>query len=361
MPAGTLALIAKLCYNFAKLVFHYIVGEGQEREMNIMSKESGPKGPNTLRAKVIGSLAGIGMFCTSLLTGCGGSAEGKPAPVATATETSPSPTSAETTTPSATPSATPRPTETPKPSPSPTVETASPSPETPKTPPARGSIEDYDLLTSFAEKMRKMSDKEWAELSEEEQLTLVSAAVEDAYIKNFTAFELNNHIFKDDYFDNRTIADVGSDPDPYDVVIRTLARIQAALASETGKLIPSGTGETNYMELDQTTARRILDATVMKRGRLFEDTIEGGVVTGLAGLPEEISVTGFDKYSEDGEDYMAIRLKITPSDTSGHQFTFDEFKIRLVKTQDHAGRETTVPVLENGFARVLWHYVMKNH
>lgn len=205
-----------------------------------------------------------------------------------------------------------------------------------------------------------MSDKEWAKLSEEEQLTLVSAAVEDAYIKNFTAFELNNHIFKDDYFDNRTIADVGSDPDPYDVVIRTLACIQAALASETGKLIPSGTGETNYEELDQTTARRIL-GVIIPESTLFKKTIDRGLVTALTGLPEEISVTGFDKYSKDGEDYMVIRLKITPSDTSGHQFTFDEFKVRLVKTQDYAGREITVPVLEDGLARVLWPYVMQNY
>lgn len=325
--------------------------------MNTMSEVTGSNpGEKTLNLNRRGLFAAV--FGTVILPACG---KDKPTGGETTGVASPTPTGAETTTPSATPSATPRPTETPKPSPSPTAETASPSPETPKTPPEIGSIEDVRLIRKSVEKMREMSDKEWKKLSEGEQLALISAAVESAYIKNSAAFELNGHIFKNNHFKDGIIANVGSDPEPYDVVVRTLACMQAALASETGKLIPSGTGETNYMELDQTTARRILDATVMKRGRLFEDTIEGGVVTGLAGLPEEISVTGFDKYSEDGEDYMAIRLKITPSDTSGHQFTFDEFKIRLVKTQDYAGREITVPVLEDGFARVLWYYVMKNH
>lgn len=44
----TLALIAKLCYNFVKLVFHYIVGEGQEREMNTMGANNAGGGHNKL-------------------------------------------------------------------------------------------------------------------------------------------------------------------------------------------------------------------------------------------------------------------------------------------------------------------------
>lgn len=324
--------------------------------MNTMSEVTGSNpGEKTLNLNRRGLFAAV--FGTVILPACG---KDKPTGGETTGVASPTPTGAETTTPSATPSATPRPTETPKPSPSPTAETASPSPETPKTPPEIGSIEDLELMDKVAEEMRKMSDKEWNKLSEEEKFTFISAAVKRSYIENFTAFKVNNHIFKGDYFDSRIIANVGSDPDPYDVVVRTLACMQAALASETGKLIPSGTGETNYEELDQTTARRIL-GVIIPESTLFEKTIERGLVDALVGLPEEISVTGYDKYSKDGEDYMAIRLKITPSDTSGHQFTFDEFKVRLVKTQDYAGREITVPVLEDGLARTLWYYVMKNH
>lgn len=323
--------------------------------MNTMSEVTGSNpGEKTLNLNRRGLFAAV--FGTVILPACG---KDKPTGGETTGVASPTPTGAETTTPSATPSATPRPTETPKPSPSPTAETASPSPETPKTPPEIGSIEDLKLMDKAVEEMRKMSDEEWAKLSEEKKLALVSAAVKDAYINNLRAFELNVHIFEKDRFKNRIIANVGSDPDPYDVVVRTLACMQAALASETGKLIPSSTGETNYEELDQTTARRIL-GVIIPESTLFEKTIERGLVNALVGLPEEISVTGYDKYSKDDEDYIHVRLALKPN-SSGPPFTGDEAKFVIEEAIDYAGRPTKFAIRESGLTNILSEYVKTNH
>lgn len=292
----------------------------------------------------------IGLFgaTAAALTGCGGSAKGEPAPVATATETSPSPTGAETTTPSATPSVTPRPTETPKPSPSPTAETASPSPETPKTPPEIGSIEDVRLLEKVAEKMRKMSDAEWNSLSEKEQAKLVSAMIQDNYIECFIAFEPNSPPFDNPHPRGRIIGDIGKDPQPTDVAIQPLMALQAALAAKTGKTIASDDGKTKFHELDTTTARRMLEFFTPYRNYL-EKLVERGVVTTVATLPEHIGVLDFNQSVKDGERRVVAHLNFDWGDRSapkGLRVGDNVVRGRVLDCKDYAERPLHLLIFE---------------